>query len=112
MDSPNRHRISTKFIMVKIVIYIGFASILFNVIKNINHNTITREDTLGLIFGSLLSGAILYYLNTRKIIEYDDVKLILYAIDSKRQLETEIPVERIDKILLSGLVLETLKILI
>jgi hypothetical protein len=38
---------------------------------------------------------------TRKRIDYDDIKEILYLVDLKRQTETEIPVEHIDKILYS-----------
>jgi hypothetical protein len=38
---------------------------------------------------------------TMKIIEYDDLKCILYVLDWKRKTEIQIPIEKIDKILLS-----------
>ncbi len=103
MNNPNRYRISSKFTIVKIAICIAFLGMALNLASNIYNNTYTQNNAAGFIFGCLFFSGLLYYLKTRKIIEYDDVKHILYVLDSKRQFYTEIPVERIDKISLSGI---------
>jgi hypothetical protein len=46
---------------------------------------------------------LLVFVYTRKRIDYDDIKQILYVVDTKRQTEIEIPVEKIDKILYSAI---------
>jgi hypothetical protein len=45
--------------------------------------------------------ALLYFIQTRKQIDYDDIKQVLYLVDVRKQVEIEVPVERIDKILYS-----------
>jgi hypothetical protein len=99
--NTNRYRISTNFISVKIVVFIGFFSVVFNLIKNIRSDTFDETSITGLALGAIALICIFYYVITRKRIDYDDIKEILYLVDLKRQTETEIPVEHIDKILYS-----------
>lgn len=46
---------------------------------------------------------ILYFVCTRKRIDYDDINQIVFVVDEKRQTETNIPVEKIDKVLYSSI---------
>ncbi len=62
----------------------------------------TSLTTFGFIGAIIIFNALLYYLTTRKTIEYDDIKQILYVLDSTGTLEFEVPVEKIDKILFSS----------
>ncbi len=52
--------------------------------------------------GTIALTAIFYFINTRKRIDYDDIKQTLYIVDTKTQTEIEVPVEKIDKIYLSA----------
>lgn len=52
--------------------------------------------------GAIALTGIFYFLNTKKRIDYDDVKQTLYIVDTKAQTEIEVPVEKIDKICLSA----------
>ena len=103
VDSPNRYRVSTKFIIVKVVACIGLFSIIFNLFRNTSHDTFNQKSIIGLTLGTIAFTGILYFVSTRKRIDYDDIKQTLYVVDTKRQTEIEIPVEKIDKILYSAI---------
>lgn len=102
-EQPNRHRVSTKFIMVKIVVFVGLFSIIINLIRDIRNDTFTQKSVTGLTLGALALAGIFYFVSTRKRIDYDDIKQTLYIVDPKRQTEIEIPVDKIDKILYSAI---------
>jgi hypothetical protein len=71
-------------------------------IKDIQSNSFTQQSIIGLILGALALTGLLYFVSTRKRIDYDDIKQTLYVVDTKRDTEIEIPVENIDKILFSS----------
>ena len=102
-ENSNRYRISTKFTIVKIAVFIGLFSIIFNLQRDFRHDTFTYESVTGLTLSTLALAGIFYFIMTRKRIEYDDINQILYVVDTKSQLESEIPVEKIDKILYSAI---------
>jgi len=102
IDNPNRYRVSTRFTIVKVFVYFGLFAIIFNLIKDINNDTFSPKLLVVLGFGILLLIGVHYFVRTRKIIEYDDIKHILYVYDPKGKVKTEISVERIDKILYSA----------
>jgi hypothetical protein len=102
-ESPNRFRISTKFTIVKIFVFVGIFSIFFNVIRDIRNETFTEKSIAVLTLGTLVLTGILYFVGTRKRIDYDDIKQILYVVDIKKQTEIEISVEKIDEILYSDI---------
>ncbi len=72
-------------------------------ILKLNSTNVKAEIWFGLIGAISLFSFMLYYLKTRRIIEYDDIKHILYVLDSKGTLMYEVPVEKIDKILFSSM---------
>lgn len=102
VDNPNRYRISTKFTMVKVFVFVGLFSIIFNVIRDIRNNTITSNSITGLTLGALGLAGIFYFIRTRKQIDYDGIKQVLYVVDKQKMTEFEIQVENIDKILYSA----------
>lgn len=71
--------------------------------REIRNDTINQKSITGLTLGTVALTAIFYFVNTRKRIDYDDIKLVLYVVDTERQTEIEIPVEKIDKILYSAI---------
>ncbi len=103
IDNSNRHRISTKFTVIKIVLLFGLFSIAYNLIKDIRNDTCTQNSIAGLTLGTIAVTGLLYFVSTRKRIDYDDIKQTLYVVDTKRHTEIEIPVEKIDKILFSSI---------
>jgi len=103
INNSNRFRVSTRFHLVKIFIAVGLLSIAFNLLRDIHNDTINSRSIAGLAFGTAAMVAILYFIGTRKRIDYDDIKQILYVVDTKKQTEVEIPVENIDKILYSAI---------
>ena len=102
-ESPNRFRISTKFTIVKIFVIVGILSIVFNLIRDIRNETFTEKSIAILILGTIALTGILYFVSTRKRIDYDDIKQILYVVDVKKRTEIEISVDKIDKILYSSI---------
>ncbi len=101
-DNPNRFRVSTKFTIVKIFVFVGLFAIILNLIKEIQNNSLNQKSITGLSLGTLALTGLLYFVSTRKRIDYDDIKQTLYVVDTKNQTEIEIPVEKIDKILFSS----------
>lgn len=89
--------------MVKIFVFVGLFSIVFNTVKNTRNNSFNQESIIGLTFGTIALTGLLYFVSTRKRIDYDDIKQTLYVVDTKNQTEIEIPVEKIDKILFSSI---------
>jgi len=73
------------------------------VIRDIRNETITEKSIAVLTLGTLVLTGILYFVGTRKRIDYDDIKQILYVVDIKKQTEIEISVEKIDEILYSDI---------
>lgn len=102
-DNTNRYRVSTKFIFAKIFVFIGFFSVVFNLIKDIHSDTFTQTSITKLTLATIGLIGVFYFVITRKRIDYDDIKQILYVVDLKKQTEIEIPVEHIDKILYSAI---------
>lgn len=89
---PNRYRVSTKFTLLKIGIFIGLFSIVFNLVRDFSNDNFTSKSVIGLSLGGVgLLGA-LYYFSTRNRVDYDEIKQILYIVDSKSQTEIAIPV--------------------
>ncbi len=86
--------------IIRVLIYFGIFYLSFNLVRDIN-DALTQASLLQLIFGTLILIGLYYIIKTRKVIEYDDIKHILYVLDLKGEFETEIPVEKIDKILYS-----------
>ena len=103
LDNPNRYRVSTKFTIFKIGILVGLFSIGFNLVKDFRNDTFTSESLTGLTLGGIALTGIIYFISTRKRIDYDDIKQTLYIVDTKKQTETQIPVDKIDKILYSAI---------
>lgn len=101
-DNSNRFRISTKFTLVKTFVFVGLFSIVFNLVRELRNDAINQKSITGLSLGTIALTAIFYFVNTRKRIDYDDIKQALYVVDTKSHSEIEIPVERIDKILYSS----------
>jgi hypothetical protein len=101
VTKPNRYRVSSKFPVIKFVICVFFLSIVINIVRNITNNAITLNVILGLTVETVIILALLYFIQTRKQIDYDDIKQVLYLVDVRKQVEIEVPVERIDKILYS-----------
>lgn len=102
-SSTNRHRISANFLLVKVFVFIGLFSVVFNLIRGIRSDTFTQTSITELTLAAVALIGLFYYVATRKRIDYDDRKQILYLIDKKMQTEVEIPVEHIDKILYSAI---------
>lgn len=101
-DNSNRFRVSTKFTLVKVFLFIGLFSIVFNLVREVRGGTINEKSIIVLTLGTIVLIAIFYFVNTRKRIDYDDIKQTLYVVDTKSQTEIEVPVENIDKILYSS----------
>ena len=101
-DNTNRHRISANFIFLKIFIFIGLFSVVFNLIRDIRSDIFTQTAITGLTLATIGLIGIFYFVITRKRIDYDDIKEILYVVDLKKKTEIEIPVEHIEKILYSA----------
>ncbi|SHG05062.1 hypothetical protein [Flavisolibacter ginsengisoli] len=102
-DNSNRYRVSTKFTLTKVFVFIGLFSIVFSTIREIGNDTFSQKSITGLSLGTIVLTGLLVFVYTRKRIDYDDIKQILYVVDTKRQTEIEIPVEKIDKILYSAI---------
>ena len=81
----------------------GLFSVVFNLLKEIRGHTFTQTSITGLTLAAIGLTAIFYYVVTRRRIDYDDIKEIIYLVDTKRQIEVKIPVEHIDKILYSAI---------
>ena len=101
-DNQNRYRVSTKFTLLKVGLLIGLLSIVINVVREFQSDTFNQKAIIGLTLGTIVLGGIFYYIITRKRIDYDDIKQILYIVDTKAHTEIEVPVEKIDKIYLSA----------
>lgn len=97
----NRYRVSTKFTLAKIIILAALLIIGYNLIVLFRNSMFTSMPVAGLTFGLLILAGIYYYISTRKQIDYDDIKQILYIVDAKRKKEIAITVEKIDEILYS-----------
>ena len=102
-DNQNRYRVSTKFTLLKVGLLVGLLSIVINVVREFRSDTFNQKAVIGLTLGTIALGGIFYYISTRKRIDYDDIKQILYIVDTKAQTEIEVPIENIDKIYLSAL---------
>jgi hypothetical protein len=101
-DNSNRFRISTKFTLVKVFVFIGLFSIVINLIREMRSANFNEKSITGLTLGTIALTAIFYFVSTRKRIDYDDIKQTLYVVDTKKDTEIEVPVENIDKILYSS----------
>jgi len=103
MDNSNRYRVSTNFLIAKIIIAAFLLITLLHLVNGILNHSVTGTNiaSQGLII--IILTLVFYYVSTRKRIDYDEVKQIMYIVDTKNQTETAIPVEKIDKILFSAL---------
>lgn len=66
-----------------------------------NSLAFTQKAVL-LLSSTILIGGLFYLIEKRKVIEFDDVNN-LYVFDRLKKLESQIPLERIDKILFSAI---------
>jgi len=103
INNPNRYRVSSKFTLLKVFLPIGLFFIAFNLVREWRNNSLSTNEAMPLVFAVLMLVAVFYFVKTRKIIEYDDIKQVLYVADPNGQPETEIPVENISNILCSTL---------
>jgi len=85
-------KVLTVFILIGLV---------FNLTIRIINNTLTAPILVAATIAIIIFSLLLFYLNTRKVVEYDDVKQVLYILSSKDILEFEVPVEKINEIVLS-----------
>lgn len=99
--NPNRYRVSSNFLLPKIFFAFLMLVALIQVIMKIGESSLTPELFIELIFVIGIFASLLYYVFTRKRIDYDDILHILYVVYMKKETEEEIPVEKIDKILYS-----------
>jgi hypothetical protein len=102
-DNPNRYSVSSKFTLIKIFVLVGFLSIAFNLVSEFRNDTLDQKSITGLVLGTVAMAGVFYFVSTRKRIDYDDIKQAVYIVDTKQNTEIEIPVEKIDKILYSGI---------
>ena len=100
--NSNRYRVSTKFTILKVFVFVGFISIVLNLVRDFRNDTFNTKSITGLTLSTIALVGIYYYVSTRKQIEYDNIKQTLYIVDTKTQTEIEVPVENIDKIYLSA----------
>lgn len=101
-NNQNRYRVSTKFTLLKVGLLIGLLSIIINLVREVRSDTFNQKAIIGLTLGTIALTGIFYFISTRKRIDYDDIKLTLYIVDTKTETEIEVPVEKIDKIYLSA----------
>ena len=87
---------------MKIGLLIGLLSIIINLVREVRSDTSNLKAIIGLTLGTIALTGIFYFINTRRRIDYDDIKQTLYIVDTKTQTEIEVPVEKIDKIYLSA----------
>ena len=78
--------------MVKVFVFVGLFSIIFNIIRDIRNDTTTSNSIIGLTLGILGLTGILYFIRTRKQIDYDDIKQVLYVVNKQKMTEFEIQV--------------------
>lgn len=101
-DNPNRYRISTKFIVVKIFVIVALFAIFFNIVRDLRNDNLNQKSIVGYTVGTAALLGMFYFVSTRKRIDYDDISQCLYIVDTKNETETEIPIEQIDEIQLSA----------
>jgi hypothetical protein len=94
----NRRRISSKLLYTKVFFFLWGLFFFINVITE----PINLKSSITLLTVILLVISIIYYCQTRPIIEYDFTNKVLYIIDKKLG-ENEVPVTNIQKILFSAL---------
>ena len=101
-DDLNRYRISTNFTFLKVIIVVLFLFLVFNLVSDIRKDAVSPKSVFGRSFILLALAGIFNFLRTRKRVDYDDVKQMIYLVDTKAQTEIEIPVEKVDKIYVSA----------
>jgi len=74
---------------------------LLSLVMQIVNGAATIKSITGISVCILVFAAVFYFTFTRDIIEYDDIELKLFVVDHKRKTEYVIPVENIEKIVLS-----------
>ncbi len=99
--NPNRQRISSDFALEKIILILLMLTFSFFFYVNIYDHTLTLSTGSGMLAGIIALGVVYYFVNRSNIIEYDDIKQVLYVLDHKHENEIEIPLEKIEKIYLS-----------
>ena len=102
INNQNRYRVSTKFTLLKVGLLILLLSIIINFVREIRRDTFNQKALIGLTLGTIALIGFFYFISTRKRIDYDDIKQILYIVDTNTQTEIEVPVENIDEIYLSA----------
>lgn len=101
MKSKTRHRVSTNFLSIKIFLAICFAFLFFNFFFGDDSFGFNLHSVLWFFLTAIFLGGFFYFLETRKIIEFDNMNN-LYVFDKKRSKEIKISLDRIEKILFSG----------
>ncbi len=100
---PNRYRISTRFILLKIFGIIVMLMAGYQISFGIYHKNYHWKDLPAMAVVIVIVGLLLYLVFTRNRIDYDGANGILYSINARRKTEEAIPVEKVDKILYSML---------
>lgn len=99
-NSSSRQRISTDFAIQIVVISVISIFMTLAVANDFLHREFS-STTAGLLLAMLLAILLIRFLVTRPKIDYDFAEHILYIAAQKGQLEQEVPVKQIDKILFS-----------
>ncbi|HLX91002.1 MAG TPA: hypothetical protein VKR32_04935 [Puia sp.] len=99
--STNRSRVSARFILVYVFILGVLFLVFISFADAVRFHRVTSGTISGLVLSLILGAVFWYFVMTMNVIEYDDVKCVLYVMDWKRKTEIQIPVEKIDKILMS-----------
>ena len=100
-ENSNRHRVSARFILAYIFILVVVFLTILSFTDAVRFHRVSAGSISGLVFALIFGFVLWYFFMTMKIIEYDNVKCILYVLDWRRKTETQIHVEKIDKILMS-----------
>ena len=101
-NNPHRYRVSSRMPLLKIGCILFIVILLFNLVKAIENNS-AGLNILPYVLGAIILAGLFYFLHNLKRIDYDDIKQILYIVDTKNLMEIEVPVERIEKIYLSSI---------
>jgi hypothetical protein len=101
-DNENRYRISTKFTSVKVFVWIGISSMLIWLGVLITRHSLVQGEVIPMVMGMAVCAGLLYFVATRKRIDYDDIRQELYIVDEKMGTEEVVRVAEIHKISLSG----------
>lgn len=70
--------------------------------SDIQKDSASSKAVFGSSFVILVMAGAFNFLRTRKRVDYDDIKQVIYIVDKKAHNEIEVPVEKIEKIYVSA----------